>query len=483
MNDQTIDVVVIGAGPVGENVAQYAHEGGLSVLLVDEELFGGECSYYACMPSKALLRPVDVAHTTRHLQGVSDGSLDSQEMMARRDYWVNNYDDGSQVTWARDTGLEVARGRARIIGEKLVEITPVGEEKSDTDSHASTPYTVHARVAVVLATGSTPVIPPMYEDLQAWGSRDATGVVEIPSRLIIVGGGVVAMEAAAWMQAMGSQVTMLVRGPSLLEASEPFAGKFVQKSLEDQGIDVVTNVEVRSVKRDPSSNPNTEIGRIHGGTVHVDVDIADASNGSVAKTFDADELLLATGRRPAVDNVGLQSVGLTPEDVRAGNLPDWLHAIGDAGPGASLTHQGKYEARMLGAKLSGMQQTPAIGPVPVPQVVFTDPQVASVGLTEKQAVEQGHEVATSEVELSSVAGVGLLRDDVEGKAKLVVDAQTGVVLGATFVGPDVAELLHPATVAIVGELPVRVLRHAVPAYPTSSEVWLRLLEKFPVNLR
>lgn len=169
MNDQTIDVVVIGAGPVGENVAQYAHEGGLSVLLVDEELFGGECSYYACMPSKALLRPVDVAHTTRHLQGVSDGSLDSQEMMARRDYWVNNYDDGSQVTWARDTGLEVARGRARIIGEKLVEITPVGEEKSDTDSHASTPYTVHARVAVVLATGSTPVIPPMYEDLQAWG--------------------------------------------------------------------------------------------------------------------------------------------------------------------------------------------------------------------------------------------------------------------------------------------------------------------------
>ncbi|WP_216452298.1 dihydrolipoyl dehydrogenase family protein [Arcanobacterium phocae] len=484
MSNKTVDVIVIGAGPVGENVAQYAHDGGLSVLLVDKELFGGECSYYACIPSKALLRPVDLAHATDHVQGVSGASVNARDMLTRRDEWVSEYDDSSQIAWAQDAGLEVARSHARIVGERRVEITPVDGGTTANEPQTTEPYTVEARVAVVLATGSTPVIPNMYQGVNAWGSRDATGVVEVPDRLVIVGGGVVAVEAATWMQALGSKVTMLVRGSSLLDRSEPFAGQFVKESLENQGITVLTNAEVTAVKRDPALNPNPEIGHIHGGTAHLDVVTrSHSADGDTVKTLDADELLVATGRRPALDNVGLDTVGLTPDDIREGNLPEWLHAIGDAGTGAPLTHQGKYEARVLGAKLAGTPETAPNVEVPVPQVVFTDPQVASVGLTEAQARQQGREVLTSEVEITSAAGVGLLRDDTNGKAKLVVDAHTGVLLGATFVGPDVAELLHAATVAVVGELPVRVLRHAVPAYPTASEIWLRLLEEFPVELR
>ena len=460
------DVVVIGGGPAGENAAQYAVEGtGMTAAIVERELLGGECSYWACIPSKALLRPVAVAEVTADLGGVSAARVAPRALLERRDSWVTHYDDAGQVSWAEGAGLGVVRGDGRLVGERTVRVRSTAGEQ-----------TVRARRAVVIATGSEPHVPDEYAGVLPWGSRDATGVVEVPERLVIVGGGVVACEAATWMAALGSAVTLLVRGQRLLGRHEPFAGDAVLAGLRDRGVRVRLGVTVRGVRRaDPAA---TGTGRVHGGAVTLDT-----SAGEV----EADELLLAIGRAPRLDGLGLDAVGLSADDVTAGRMPEWLHAVGDATGGPPLTHWGKHQARVVGARIAAA----AAGAVawepdreaPVPQVVFTDPEVASVGLTEAQARDAGHDVVLTRVASASAAGTGLLRDHVAGECQLVVDARSRLLLGATFVGPEAAELLHAATVAVVGAVPVHVLRHAVPSYPSASELWLRLLEELPPELR
>ncbi len=467
MAEETFDVIVLGAGPVGENVAQYAVEGtGLSAALVEGELFGGECSYYACMPSKALLRPVGVLHTAAHLPGVAGARLDADALLARRDAWVSHYDDAGQVAWASGAGLTPIRGHGRLVGERRVAVeSPDGRRE------------LTARQAVVLAGGSVPVVPDAYRDVRAWGSRDATGIQEVPGSIAVVGGGVVATEAATWLAALGSRVTLLVRGPTLLAGVEPFAGGLVAAGLREAGVDVRFGVEATGVHR-PATR-DTGLGRIHGGPVTLDL-----PDGPLL----VDEVLVATGRRPRLADVGLDAVGLTPAEVTGHRLPEWVFAVGDASGEAPLTHWGKYRARVLGAELAHRfggapadRPTPPV--VPVPQAIFTEPQVSAVGMTAAQAHAAGHRVATAHVDWSAASGAGLLQDDALGGAQLVVDADSGVLLGATFVGPEAAELIHAATVAIVGGVPVAVLRHAVPSYPTASELWLRLLEALPRELR
>lgn len=460
------DVVVIGAGPVGENIAQYAIEGtDLTAALVEGELYGGECSYWACIPSKALLRPVAVADTTAHLAGVTTAEVDRAGLLARRDEWVGGFDDSGQVHWAEGLGIEPVRGHGRLVGEREVEVTG-----------ADGPVRVRARHAVVLATGSVPVVPAPFGDVHPWGSRDATAVTEVPDRLVVVGGGVVAVEAATWMAALGSRVTMLVRGERLLAGQEDVAGTAVGRGLQAKGVDVRLSTSVTACHREAAKD--TGVGRIHGGPVTVATD-----SGSV----EADEVLVATGRRPRLDDVGLEAVGLAADDVLAGHLPPWLHVVGDASGEPRLTHWGKYRARVVGdviaAAATGRDPLPAPAHAPVPQVVFTDPQVARVGMTEAEAREAGHDVEVSDVPFAQVGGAALLRDDAPGRAKLVVDRETGLVLGATFVGTDAGQLLHAATIAITGAVPVHVLRHAVPSFPDASEIWLRLLEALPVGLR
>ena len=479
----TADVVVIGGGPVGENIAQYAIEGtDKTAVIVEGELLGGECSYYACMPSKALLRPLSVADSAAHLEGISTPTVDVSALLARRDTWVSQYDDTGQVDWAQGAGMQVVRGHGRIVGEREVRVE---------DPDGGRPTLVHATRAVVLATGSQAVVPDALQPLSPWTSRDATGVQEVPGELLIVGGGVVAVEAATWMAALGSHVTLLVRGDSLLRGMEPFAGEHVLDALTALGVTVQLGTSAVSGERTDARDSG--LGRIHGGRVRLQVEDAQGR-----REVSGDEILVATGRTPRLADVGLDALGLSPEDITGAQhptsddatgapLPSWLHAVGDASGEPPLTHWGKYRARVIGqairAGATGEALEPVPETVPVPQVVFTDPQVTSTGLTAAQAREAGHDVVTAQVPFGGAAGSALLRDDVSGTAQLVVDRSTATLVGATFVGPEASELIHAATIAIVGQVPVHVLRHAVPSFPTSSELWLRLLEELPQELR
>ncbi len=449
MSDE-YDVLVIGAGPVGENAAQFAIRGtDRTAALIEQELVGGECSYYACMPSKALLRPIAVAGVSKDLRGVSPTEIDAAELLARRDYWVSHYDDTGQVTWAESAGIDVIRGTGTVTGERRVS---VGDR------------TLTARHAVVVATGSRAAIPAELADVRPWTSRDATGVVEVPGRLAIVGGGVVACEAACWMAALGSRVTLLVRR-RLLPRLEPFAADAVSDGLRRVGVEVRLGSGVTAAERPGAISDG--LGRLHGGPVRLRL-------GDGWEEFD--EVLVAAGR---LLNVEALPPGLRPDGDGSGRLPDWLHLVGDVSGEPALTHWGKYRARQLGRRLQALmagRPVPAEPEdVPVPQVIFTDPEVATVGPTLAQAQADDPGAAGLDVPISAASGVGLLVDHPHGRARLVV-AGDGRLVGATFVGPEVAELLHAATVAIVGRLTLDQLWHAVPSYPTASEVWLRLLE-------
>ncbi|MDI9894921.1 NAD(P)/FAD-dependent oxidoreductase [Rhodococcus sp. IEGM 1381] len=465
------DVIVIGGGPVGENAAQYAIQGSdRTAVIVEHELLGGECSYWACMPSKALLRPSEVLDIARNMPGVKelvgDQPLDADAVLARRESYTHSLDDSSQVTWAESAGISVIRGHGRLTGAKTVEVDG---------------RTLTARHAVVLATGTTASVPntPGLRDAQPWISRDATNIHETPGHIAVIGGGVVATEAATWLLSLGAKVTMIVRGSSLLAGSEPFAGELVADALKQRGATIMLDASLESVSRE---NPAaTGIGRIHGGPVSLVVD-----GGEIT----VDEVLVAAGRTPASSDLGLSSLGLDEghyidvDDHLSVPGHDWLYAVGDVNGRAPLTHMGKYQGRVAGDVIAARAEGKPLNQKrfratadhgQIPQVVFTPVEVASVGLTEAQAREEGIDVEIVAQDIA-VAGSSLQQDDYSGRAQLVIDRATDTIVGATFVGPGVAELVHAATVAVVGKVSLDDLWHAVPSYPTVSEIWLRLLE-------
>nr|WP_221379033.1 NAD(P)/FAD-dependent oxidoreductase [Actinoplanes polyasparticus] len=477
MQNNTYDVVIIGAGPVGENVADHIVQGGLSAAIVERELVGGECSYWACMPTKALLRSGSALRAARQVAGAREavtGSLDAAAVLARRDSFASHWKDDGQVSWLDSAGITLVRGQGRISGERTVEVTGAD----------GAVVSLTARHAVVVATGSGALLPDIagLRESKPWTSREAAAAESVPARLVIIGGGVVATEMATAYSSLGSAVTMLALH-GVLHLAEPFAGEHVVKSLEEAGASVRVGAEAASVERNAD------------GTVRITL--------TDGEQLDADELLVAIGRTPNTQDIGLDAVGLkaggwlTVDDtlrvIDESGAPvggGWLYAAGDVNRRALVTHQGKYQARAVGDVIVARAKGEPVEDAPwgrhvataderaVPQVVFTDPEVASVGLTAAAAGAAGLRTRVIDYNLAAISGSALHAEGYRGHARMVVDEDRRVIVGFTLVGPDVAELIHAATIAIVGEVPIDRLWHAVPAFPTVSEIWLRLLEAY-----
>lgn len=468
------DVVVLGAGPVGQNAAERARSGGLRVAVVERELVGGECSYWACVPSKALLRPVLALADVGRVDGAREavtGPIDPVGVFGRRNRYVTDWDDTGQADWVSGIGATLVRGHGRLNGPRRVTV-------SSSDGE----ITLDAQHAVVVCTGSRAALPdlPGIVEARPWTNRQATDSSTVPRRLAIVGAGGVGVEmATAWL-GLGSAVTLLVRGSGLLPRMEPFVGERIRRGLTDAGVDVRVGVTPRALRRPEAAGPVT-------------VELDDGTDITV------DEVLFATGRAPLTDDIGLETVGLTPgswldvdDTCRVQAVQDgWLYAAGDVNHRALLTHQGKYQARIAGAAIAARAAGKPLDTAPwgthattadhhaVPQAFFTDPEAAAVGLTAEQAVQAGHRVRTVDVEIGEVVmGAKLYADGYSGRARMVVDEDQRYLLGVTLVGPGATEMLHSATIAVAGQVPIARLWHAVPCFPTISELWLKLLEAY-----
>lgn len=449
------DVVVVGAGPAGEVAAGRLGQAGLRVAIVEGHLIGGECSYYGCMPSKALLRPGEALAEARRIPGAAEaasGALAVDAVLARRDEVIHDLDDSTQVPWLDDRSVDVVRGHGRIAGERLVDVD--GE-------------LFEARRAVVVAVGTRASLPPIpgLAESRPWTNREATTSDRVPPRLIVLGGGAVGVELAQAWASLGSSVTLVELAGRILVREEPFASEDVAASLVERGVDVRTSALAIGVER-----------RDQGIVVEL----------QSGEKLVGDELLVAVGRTPATADLGLESIGLEAggyirvgDDMRAAGS-DWLYAVGDVNGRSLLTHMGKYQAWIAAENILGgaVQAEVRAQAALSPRVVFTDPQVAAVGHTLESALAADLPVVAVDHPTGGVAGGSFYGRRAPGTARLVVDREREVIVGATFTGPEVAEHLHAATIAIVGEVPLAKLRHAVPSFPTRSEVWLRLIETY-----
>jgi pyruvate/2-oxoglutarate dehydrogenase complex dihydrolipoamide dehydrogenase (E3) component len=475
MPETLFDVIVIGAGPTGENVADRAVKGGLTAAIVESNLVGGECSYFACIPSKVLLRSSAALDAARRVDGSKQavtGQLDASEVLARRTRFTNSWRDASQVEWLKNAKITLVRGQGRLAGERVVEVR-------HTDGSVTR---LTARQAIVICAGTNPLLPsiPGLAEASPWTNREATRADRVPPRLAVLGGGPVACELSQAFRSLGTkEVTLLNRADRLLERFEPFVGEMIAAKFRDLGISVHTSANVTRVQRGSPSTP-VQIW-FNGGSV------------------EADEILIATGRSPKTKDIGLETVSLTPGDwldiddtCRVKSVAaSWLYAAGDVNHRNLLTHMGKYQARACGdaivarakGELRESIQTwsrfaATADHAAVPQVVFTDPEAASVGFTEQQARDAGLRVRGVGYDMSHISGAEIVADGYQGRAKMVVDEDRRLIVGATLVGQDAGELIHAFTVAVVGEVPLDRLWHAVPSFPTMSEIWLRLLESY-----
>jgi pyruvate/2-oxoglutarate dehydrogenase complex dihydrolipoamide dehydrogenase (E3) component len=457
VSTQDFDVIVLGAGPAGEVCAGRLTDNGLSVGLVERELVGGECSFYACMPSKALLRPSQALAEARRVPGAAEaagGELDVAAVLRRRDEVVHNLSDDAQMPWVKERGITLVRGHGVVAGEREIQ---VGDEL------------LRARKAVILAPGTGAAIPPIpgLRESKPWTNREVTTAKSIPASLLVLGGGVVGVEMACAYASLGAKVTVVEALPRLISGEEEFASEQVKDALEGLGVRVILGVKATSVQREGQGAVTIELENGHSLT--------------------GEELLCAIGRTPHTDWLGLDRLGLeegksveVDEQMRVPGH-EWLYVVGDANGRVLLTHMGKYQARIAADHILGRTGETTIlrsdGRLS-PRVIFTEPQVAAVGHTLASAEEAGLNVRAVDTKTEGNAGGSFVGHGASGTARIVVDEDRRVIVGATFTGVDVAESLHAATIAVIGEVPLERLWHAVPCFPTRSELWLYLLEAY-----
>ncbi len=414
---------------------------------------GGECSYYACMPSKALLRPAEALREARRIPGAAEaatGQLDVQAVLERRDEVIHNLNDDVQIPWLTERHIELVRGQARLAGERRVVVDG---------------QVLVARQAVVIAVGSGALVPPIpgLMEAGAWSSREITTAHDVPRRLLVLGGGVVGVEMAQAWASLGSQVTVIEAMEQLLPREEPFAGGQVREALQAIGVHVLTGARADAVtRRDVEITVSLENGEAVIG----------------------ERLLVAIGRKPHTADLGLETVGLRPgeylevdEHLQVARVP-WLYAIGDANGRSLLTHAAKYQGRVAADHILGEPAVAASDGQRAPRVIFTDPQVAAVGLTLAAAREAGIAAEAVDLPTSGTAGASFYGRGAPGTTRFVVDVERGLLVGVTFVGADVADFLQAATIAVVGEVPLTRLAHAVAPFPTRSEIWLKFIEAY-----
>lgn len=436
-----VDVVVLGLGPGGESVAAKLAQGGLKVVGVDKHLVGGECPYYGCVPSKMMIRGSDLIAEARRVPEVCGESTvaPSWSPIALRisDEATSAWDDQIAVDRLVDAGVRFVRGAGRLVGERTVEVS--GE-------------TFHARRGVVLNTGTEPAIPPIdgLAETPYWTNRDAVKLTALPGSVIVIGGGAIGLELAQAFSRFDTEVTVIEVAPRILAPEEPESSKLLGEVFGREGIQVLAGVE---------------ISRVSYGDGHFTVEVD-------GQDVTADKLLVAAGRRTNLSDIGLDAVGLDPSAKTLDTDPRMkvvgtagLWAIGDITGHGAFTHMSMYQAAIAVRDILD-QEGPEADYRAVPRVTFTDPEVGSVGLSEQQARDAGLTVRTGQVDLATSTRGWIHKAGNDGFIKLVEDADSGVLVGATAVGPYGGEILSALVVAVHAKVPTSTLRSMIYAYPT-----------------
>jgi pyruvate/2-oxoglutarate dehydrogenase complex dihydrolipoamide dehydrogenase (E3) component len=442
------DVIVLGAGPAGEAAVNGLLRGGASVAMVERELIGGECTNWACVPTKTLLRPPEVKGESRRAAGVPDPRLDFGPLAEYRDYMVSNHDDSERQKSYEERGVTVVKGDGAFDGPGRVRVNGRVLEAKD----------------VIVATGSDPVIPPLegLDESGYWTNREASSLHEIPESAVILGGGPVGVELAQFLSRYGCAVTVVHKPDRLVNREDPNLCSLLAKQLTEDDITVKLGVSGDRVRKD-------------GGRRVLTISSGEEVAGEV--------LIVTVGRRPRSQGLNLESAGIEPgprgiqvdDRLRAG---DGVWAIGDCTGGLMFTHNGKYQGRVAVSNILGRERTADYRAIP--RVVFTSPEIAAVGLTEDAAREQGLDVASSVIDLpTTIARPYTYEQDPRGTLGVVVDRGRNVLVGAWALAPLANEWIHQAALAIRAEVPLEVLQDTVAQFPSYSEGYLAALRALP----